>query len=254
VTDLFDLTGRVAIVTGGNGGIGKGMALALAQAGANVVIAARNEAKTAHAVKEIEALGARAIGVKADVGLRADATRMVEEALRAFGRIDILVNNAGINRRAPPEEFTQEMWDEVVRSNLTSAFLCSQAVFPAMKAQGGGKIVNIGSMTSLFGMAIAVAYSSSKGGVVQLTRSLAVAWAKHNIQVNAVLPGWIVTDMTNEFKRFSPERYDFVTRRIPMGRWGQPEDVGGAAVFLASRASDYVTGAVLAVDGGYSSF
>jgi len=127
-------------------------------------------------------------------------------------------------------------------------------VFPAMKAQGGGKIVNIGSMTSLFGMAIAVAYSSSKGGVVQLTRSLAVAWAKHNIQVNAVLPGWIVTDMTNEFKRFSPERYDFVTRRIPMGRWGQPEDVGGAAVFLASRASDYVTGAVLAVDGGYSSF
>ena len=123
-----------------------------------------------------------------------------------------------------------------------------------MKKEGGGKIINVGSMTSIFGAGIAVAYSSSKGGVVQLTRSLAVGWAKHNIQVNAVLPGWIVTDMTNEFKEFSPERYDFVTRRIPMGRWGQPSDVGGAAVFLASRASDYVTGAVLAVDGGYSSF
>ncbi len=251
---LFDLRGRVAIITGGNGGIGKGIALAMAEAGADVVVAARDEAKTAQAVKDIQATGARALGLRVDVTSADDARRMTEETLRAFGRVDVLVNNAGVNRRANPEDLAVEDWELVLGTNLTAAFLCSRAVFPAMKAQGGGKIINIGSMTSLFGMGISVAYSSSKGGVIQLSKSLANAWARHNIQVNALLPGWIVTDMTNAFKEFNPAQYDFVTRRIPAARWGQPSDVGGPAVFLASRASDYVTGAVLTVDGGYSSY
>ncbi|RMF86887.1 MAG: glucose 1-dehydrogenase [Nitrospinota bacterium] len=250
--DLFTLQGRVAVVTGGNGGIGKGMAMGLASAGADIVIAARNQEKTSQTVKEIEAMGRQALGIQVEVQRAEDVSRMVETTLDRFGRIDILINNAGIVVRKPPEELTEEEWDRVMDINLKGMFLCSKAVYPVMKRQGGGKIINIGSMMSLFGSGVVPVYATSKGGVVQLTKSLAIAWAPQNIQVNAVLPGWIVTDMTSGIRTNAPERYQAISERIPAKRWGIPDDLRGLAIFLASAASDYVTGTAIPIDGGYS--
>ena len=250
---LFDLTGRVAIVTGGNGGLGLGMALGLAEAGANIVVAARNQEKTATALGQIQAQGVKAIGVAVDVNLESDITAMVAQTMEAFGRVDILVNNAGMTVRKEPQDLSVDEWDQVLDVNLRAGFLASREVYPHMKSQGGGKIICIGSMFSIFGGGgSGVPYSSSKGGVVQLAKSLAVAWAKDNIQSNAILPGWFMTELTSTVPVTQPERFDLISRRIPTGRWGEPEELKGAVVFLASRASDYVTGAVLAVDGGYS--
>ena len=249
----FDLTGKVALVTGGNGGLGLAMAKGLAQAGAGIVVAARDEKKTAQALSEIRALGARAEGVVVDVTQEAQIKDMVSSTVVKLGRVDILVNNAGTTVRKEPQDLTSEEWDQVLDVNLRSAFLASREVYPHMKAQGGGKIINIGSMFSLFGGGgSGPPYSSSKGGVVQLAKSLAVAWAKDNIQCNAILPGWFMTELTAAIPATQPDRYDLISRRIPTGRWGQPEELQGAVVFLASPASDYVTGAVLTVDGGYS--
>ena len=250
---LFDLTGRVAIVTGGNGGLGLGMALGLAEAGANIVVAARNQEKTAAALSQIQAQGVKAIGVTVDVNLESDITAMVGRTMEAFGRVDILVNNAGMTVRKEPQELSVDEWDQVLNVNLRAGFLAARDVYPHMKSQGGGKIICIGSMFSIFGGGGSGApYSSSKGGVVQLAKSLAVAWAKDNIQSNAILPGWFMTELTSTVPVTQPERFDLISRRIPTGRWGQPEELKGAVVFLASPASDYVTGAVLTVDGGYS--
>ncbi len=250
---LFDLTGRVAIVTGGNGGLGMGMALGLAEAGANIVVAARNQEKTATALSQIQAQGVTAIGVKVDVNLESDIAAMVGQTMEAFGRVDILVNNAGMTVRKEPQELSVDEWDQVLNVNLRAGFLAAREVYPHMKSQGGGKIICIGSMFSIFGGGGSGApYSSSKGGVVQLAKSLAVAWAKDNIQSNAILPGWFMTELTSTVPVAQPERFDLISRRIPTGRWGQPEELKGAVVFLASPASDYVTGAVLAVDGGYA--
>ena len=249
---LFDLTGKVAIVTGGNGGLGLGMALGLAGAGADIVVAARNQVKISRAVNQILELDVRALGVETDVTQEPAIKKMVADAIREMGRVDILVNNAGIAVRRQPEELTTEQWDRVVDVNLRSAFLASREVYPHMKEAGGGKIINVGSMFSLFGTDWGAPYSASKSGMTGLSKSLAVAWAKDNIQVNSVLPGWFVTDLTSGIPTADPERYDLISRRIPTGRWGDPEELQGAAVFLASRASDYVTGAVLAVDGGYA--
>ena len=250
---LFDLTGRVAIVTGGNGGLGLGMALGLAEAGANIVVAARNQEKTAAALSQIQAQGVKAIGVTVDVNLESDITAMVGQTMEAFGRVDILVNNAGMTVRKEPQELSVDEWDQVLNVNLRAGFLAARDVYPHMKSQGGGKIICIGSMFSIFGGGGSGApYSSSKGGVVQLAKSLAVAWAKDNIQSNAILPGWFMTELTSTVPVTQPERFDLISRRIPTGRWGQPEELKGAVVFLASPASDYVTGAVLTVDGGYS--
>ena len=249
----FDLGGRVAIVTGGNGGIGLGMAAGLAQAGAAVVVAGRNAAKNAAAVKALEALGARAAAFAADVTDQAACRTLVAAALERFGRLDIIVNNAGINIRKQPQEYTLEEWKTVLDTNLTSAFLCSQAAYPALQKAGSGKVINIGSMLSIFGAAFAGPYGASKGGMVQLTKSLACAWAKDNIQVNAVLPGWIDTELTRAARRDVPGLHERVLARTPAGRWGDAADFGGIAVFLASSASDFVTGAAIAVDGGYSS-
>jgi 2-dehydro-3-deoxy-D-gluconate 5-dehydrogenase len=248
----FDLSGKVAVVTGGNGGIGLGMARGLADAGAAIVIVARNEAKSLAAVTDIEQRGVQAISLTADVTEKAAVAEMVERALRALGRIDILVNNAGINIRKPPQALDVEEWDRVIRTNLTSAFLCAQAVYPVMKAKGGGKIINIGSMLSIFGAGFAPAYAASKGGIVQFTRSCAVAWAADNIQVNAVLPGWIDTDLTRRAREEIEGLHDRVLARTPAARWGATADFAGIAVFLASAASDFVTGAAIAVDGGFS--
>jgi 2-deoxy-D-gluconate 3-dehydrogenase len=247
--EMFGLPGKVAIVTGGNGGIGKAIASAMASAGADIVIAARNESKTAAAVREIQqASGTRVVGTKADLRREADIQAIAAKALEAFRRVDILVNNAGTNIRKLPQEYTPAEWDEVLDINLRGAFLCSQAVYPAMKSAGGGKIINIGSMTSIFSGAKLAAYSTSKGGIVQMTRSLAVAWALDNIQVNAILPGFINTDLTRLGRKEIPGLEERVTSRTPVGRWGEPEEVAGAAVFLASPAADFITGAALPVD------
>ena len=249
----FDLSGKVAIVTGGNGGIGLGMATGLAQAGAALLIAGRNAAKNAAAVKALDALGAKAAAVEADLTAQSDCQGIVAAALARYGRLDVLVNNAGTNIRKQPQEYTLEEWKSVIDTNLTSAFLCSQAAYAAMLRAGRGKIINIGSMMSIFGAAFTGPYGASKGGMVQLTKSLACAWAKDHIQVNAVLPGWIDTDLTRRARQDVPGLHERVLARTPAGRWGEPGDFAGIAVFLASSAADFVTGAAIAVDGGYSS-
>ena len=252
IQTMFDLTGKVAVVTGGNGGLGLGMALGLAEAGANIVVAARSAEKSAAAVSQLEATGVKAVAVPVDVTDEDQISQMVSQSLDAFGQVDILINNAGISVRKQPQEISAEEWDGVVDVNLRAAFLASKAVYPHMKEQGGGKIINIGSMFSLFGSDWVAPYSASKGGLVQLTKSLAAAWASDNVQVNAILPGWFMTELTSPIPVRDPARFDLINRRIPTGRWGEAEELGGASVFLASPASNYVTGAVLTVDGGYS--
>jgi 2-deoxy-D-gluconate 3-dehydrogenase len=251
--DLFDLHGKVALVTGGNGGIGLGIARGLAQAGADIVVAARNEAKNAAAVAALEALGIRSLGLKVDVTDRRQVEQMVAKSARRLGGLDILVANAGTNVRRAPHEYSLEEWHHIVDTNLTSVFACCQAAYPEMKRRGGGKILTIGSMTSIFGFDVAPIYAATKGAVVQLTRSLASAWASDNIQVNSILPGWINTDLTRRAREVVPTLNDKVLDRTPMDRWGEPEDLAGAAVFFCSRASDFVTGTALPVDGGFSS-
>jgi 2-deoxy-D-gluconate 3-dehydrogenase len=249
----FDLSGKVAIVTGGNGGIGLGIARGLAQAGASVVILGRKAEKCRAAEREIlEESKVSTLVVTADIAVPEEIDRAVAETLNAFERIDIVFNNAGINIRKPPQELTLEEWTRVLNTNLTSAFLMAKAVYPAMKRGGGGKIINTGSMTSIFGSSFAAAYATSKGGIVQLTKSLALAWAADNIQVNAILPGWFDTELTQQARQEIPGLHDRVLARIAQGRWARPEDMAGTAVWLASSASNYVTGVVIPVDGGYS--
>jgi 2-deoxy-D-gluconate 3-dehydrogenase len=249
---LFDLAGRVAIVTGGNGGIGLGMARGLAEAGARLVIVGRNQAKSDDVVAALSADGFRASAIAADVTDAAAVTAMIEQVQREFGRIDILINNAGINIRKPPHQLALADWDAVIRTNLTSAFLCSQAAHPVMKAGGGGKIINIGSMMSIFAAGYSPAYGASKGGVVQFTRSCAVAWAPDAIQVNAILPGWIDTELTQRAREQVDGLHGKVLARTPAERWGAADDFAGIAVFLSSAASDFVTGTAIPVDGGFS--
>jgi len=249
----FDLTGCVAVVTGGNGGIGLGMAKGLAAAGASVVLAARNAEKGKAAAAELAASGTRSAFITLDVADEGSCRAMIEATLARFGRLDILINNAGTSVRKPPESYTAAEWHTVLDTNLTGALFCSQAAYAAMKQAGGGKIINIGSMYSIFGTSYGAAYAASKGALVQLSKSLAIAWAKDHIQVNAVLPGWIDTELTRGARRHVPDLHDRVLDRTPAGRWGIPEDLAGIAVFLAAPASDFVTGAAIPVDGGYSS-
>ena len=246
---MFDLRGKAALVTGGNGGIGLGMALGLARAGAAVAIAGRNADKNAAALRK---LGGGAIALVADVSDETSCRAMVGEAAERLGRLDILVNNAGINIRRAPQDYTLDEWHKVLDANLTSAFVACQAAYPFFLRGKGGKIVNVGSMMSLFGASFVAPYGASKGGLVQLTRALATAWAKDNIQVNAVLPGWIDTDLTRRARGEVPGLHERVLARTPAGRWGTPDDMAGIAVFLASSASGFVTGTAIPVDGGYS--
>ena len=249
---MFDLTRKVAVVTGGNGGIGLGMARGLARAGARVVVAGRNQAKSALAVGELQALGCDAVAIQVDVNDEASVEGLMAAAVQRCGRLDILVNNAGINIRKPAQELALDEWRRVVDTNLTSIFLCSRAAYVHMKRAGGGKVINIGSMLSIFGASFAPAYGASKGGVVQLTKSLAATWAGDNIQVNAVLPGWIDTELTQQARLDVAGLNERVLARTPAGRWGKSDDLAGVAVFLASAASDFVTGTAIPVDGGYS--
>src|SRR5262245_29941048 len=250
---MFDLTGKVAIVTGGNGGIGLGMARGLASAGARVVIAARNHDKSVRAATELERLrpcGTFAVDV--DVTDEAQVASLVAETEARCGRLDILINNAGINIRKPPHELSLAEWHKVLDTNLTSAYLCSHAAYPLLARAGRGKIINVGSIMSMFATSFSPVYAASKGGVVQLTKAGAAAWARDNIQVNAVLPGWIETELTEGTRRDVPGWHDSVVKRTPAGRWGTIDDLRGIAVFLAAPASDFVTGAAITVDGGYS--
>ena len=249
---LWDLQGKVAIVTGGNGGIGLGMAQGLSAAGATVVIAARNADKNAAAVASIIASGGKASAITVDVTDEADCQAMVAATLKTHGRLDILVNNAGINIRKRPEDYTLAEWQQILQTNLTSAFICSQAAYPEMKRASQGKIINIGSMMSIFGTAFTTPYAASKGGIVQMTRSLACAWAADNIQVNAVLPGWADTELTQTARKDIAGLHERVLARTPAARWGEAHDFAGIAVFLASAASDFITGTAIPVDGGYS--
>jgi 2-deoxy-D-gluconate 3-dehydrogenase len=249
---LFDLSGRVAVITGGNGGIGLGMAKGMAAAGATIVVAGRDAAKNSAAVKELTDAGGKASAIPVDVLQEASCRALIDQTVKAHGRLDILVNNAGMSIRKQPEHYTLAEWHTVLDSNLTSAFLCSHAAYSALK-QRGGKIINIGSMMSIFGAPFATAYAASKGGMVQMTKSMATAWAKDNIQVNAILPGWIDTALTRRAREQVEGLHDSVLKRTPAARWGEPDDFAGIAVFLAAPASDFVTGASIAVDGGYSS-
>jgi 2-deoxy-D-gluconate 3-dehydrogenase len=249
---IFSLQNRVAFVTGGNGGIGLGMAKGLAAAGAAVVIAGRNKQKAQSALAELDSIGGQAEFIELDA-LEEDSCRQaVQRAVERFGRLDILVNNAGTTVRKQPQDLTAREWHLVMDTNLTSAFLCSQAAYPHMVRAGGGKIINIGSMMSVFASSYATPYAASKGGIVQLARSMAVAWAKDNIQVNAILPGWIDTDLTRKAREQVQGLNERVLARTPAQRWGIPDDFAGIAVFLAAPASNFITGAAIPVDGGYS--
>lgn len=250
--DLFDLSGKVAIVTGGNSGIGLGIARGLTEAGARVAIAARNEEKSAAAVKELKDEGGAAFAVYCDVTDGDAIETTTEVVLERAGRIDILVNNAGTNIRKRPEVLSFEEWRTVLNTNLDSAFLFSNACYPAMKKVGGGKILNNGSMLSLFGSPWGSPYAASKGGIVQLTKSLATAWAEDNIQVNCFLPGWIDTPLTVQTRKQLGGLEEKVIARTPADRWGHIDDFKGIAVFLSSAASDFITGTAIPVDGGYS--
>lgn len=246
----FDLTGKVAVVTGGNGGIGLGMARGLSRAGAAILVVGRDAGKNRRAAEELARFG-QAEAIEVDVARDDGGETVAQAAIERFGRLDILVNNAGTNVRKPPQDYSAAEWRAMFDINLTSAFLCSKAAYPRMRA-AGGKIVNVGSMLSVFGMSFSAPYGASKGGVVQLTKALASAWAKDGIQVNAILPGWIDTDLTTRARAQVPDLHEKVLARTPAGRWGTPDDLAGIAVFLASGASDFVTGAAIPVDGGYS--
>ena len=248
----FDLSGKAAIVTGGNNGIGRGIAIGLANAGASVCIAGRNENKNEKVRLEIEESGHECISVQCDVNIEEDIAAAIAATEDAFGGLDILVNNAGIATMNAPDQMSDEEWNSVVETNLSSVFRFCRAAHPSLQSSGGGKIINIGSMYSIFGSPFAASYAASKGGVVQLTKSLAVAWAGDRIRVNAILPGWITTDMTAPLRSEMRDLYDSIIARTPAGRFGEPEDCAGAAVFLASNASDFITGQSIAVCGGYS--
>jgi len=248
----FNLQNRVALVTGGNGGIGLGTVKGLAAAGASVVIAGRNRAKGEAALAELRASGAAAAFIELDVTREASCRQAIERTVEQFGRLDILVNNAGTTVRKQPQDLTVDDWHAVMDTNLTGAFVCAKLAYASMVRGGGGKIINIGSMMSIFGAAYAAPYSASKGGIVQMTRAMATAWAKDNIQVNAILPGWIDTALTKSARQQVPGLNDKVLTRTPAQRWGSPDDFAGIAVFLAAPASNFVTGTAIPVDGGYS--
>src|SRR6202789_896846 len=252
VKQLFDLTGRVAIITGGSIGLGRQMAEALAEAGADLVLCARKKERCDKAAKELEALGADTLALGCDVKKPEDVQAVVDRTVERFGRLDILINNAGTSWGAPVEEMTLEQWHKVIETNLTGTFLFSQTVGRAMIKQRSGKIINIASVAGLRGSSpkfSAIGYSSSKGGVIVFTKDLACKWGMHNIQVNAIAPGWFPTDMSEKVIERNKES---LLAGIPLGRFGGPQDLKGAAIFLASSASDYVTGHTLVVDGGQS--
>lgn len=252
VKDMFDLQGKVAIVTGGGKGIGLKMAEGLAEAGANIILCSRKVQACEKAAGDLEKLGVKSLAIPCDVKSAKEIQAVVEETLRAFGRLDILVNNSGTNWGAAPEDYPLEGWQKVMDTNINGLFLFSQIAGRAMIRQKGGNIINITSIMGIVGteaeVADAIAYSASKGAVISFTKDLAAKWAKYNIRVNAIAPGWFFMDMSQWVLDSHGER---ILSHIPMKRYGGGDELKGAAVFLASEASRYVTGIILPVDGGY---
>lgn len=252
--EAFDLSGCVAVVTGGNGGIGRSLALGCASAGAAVAIIGRNEDKNERVLRELREIGRPSMALQLDVTQRDHLEPAIGKIERQLGSVGILINNAGIaSLSGGILQESADDWDNVIETQLNSVFLLSKITASRMKERGVGKIINIGSMYSYFGSAVVPSYSAAKGAIVQLTKSMAIELAPYNIQVNAIAPGWIVTDMTAAVR--SPEMKamnDEIIGRTPAGRWGAPDELIGTAIFLASRASDFVTGALIPVDGGYS--
>lgn len=249
ILEQFSLRGKTAIVTGASAGLGEGMAIALAEAGANVVCVARRNSKGA--IEKIKSFGGNCIDIQADLVSIEPVDRIITETLDAFGSVDILVNNAGLIRRDDSLEFSEQDWDDIININLKSVFFLSQAAAKQMVKQGkGGKIINTASLLSFQGGIRVPSYTASKSGIMGITKLLANEWAKYNINVNAIAPGYMATDNTQAL-RDDPVRSNEILGRIPAGRWGTPEDMQGAVVFLASAASNYVTGYTLAVDGGW---
>ena len=246
----FDLSGRVSIVTGASRGIGRAIALGLAEAGSDVVASSRSLPALEEVAASVRSMGRRSLAIAADVTSQEDVQRLVDATLREFGKIDVLVNNAGVSPvLARAEEMTRAQWEEVIGTNLTGCFLCAQAVGRAMIQQKRGKIINVTSILAEVANPRLSAYSASKAGVLALTRALAVEWARHNIQVNALAPGWVDTEMTRPMMG-SKAIYDNLLGKIPMGRFATPEEMVGAAVFLASDESSYMTGQAIYLDGG----
>ncbi len=248
--EMFDLKREVAVVTGGNGGIGRGVALGFARAGASVAILARNEEKNRAVVDELTKAGVPAIAIQLDVTRRDDLRPAMEQVERKLGPVSILVNNAGIAIMRSALKFRAEDWDRVIETNLSSCFFLSQIAAQSMLPRKHGKIINIASEYSQFGAQAGIPYAAAKGALVQTTKTMAIELAPHNIQVNAIVPGWIATDMTVGAQ--SGPMFDEIILRTPAGRFGQPEEMAGAAIFLASHASDFVTGSIVYVDGGYA--
>jgi 2-deoxy-D-gluconate 3-dehydrogenase len=249
---LFDLSGNVALITGGNGGIGRSIAIGLAEAGASVAIFGRNEEKNKKTLSELKETGIPAMALQVDISNRSELEPAVKKVEKELGNITILVNNAGIaNLSGGILNETEEDWDAVIETQLNAVFLLSKLVAKSMVQHKRGKIINIGSMYSFFGSGITPSYSTAKGAVIQLTRSMAIELAAYNIQVNAIAPGWFETDMTAPVKTM-PALNDEIMLRTPAGRWGQTEEIAGTAVYLASKASDFVTGETIRVDGGYA--
>lgn len=250
---LFNLQGRVAVVTGASRGLGKAMSLALAEAGADVVVVGRTMESLEVTAAEVRRLGRGSRPLKADVTNGEDVERMVQLTVEEFGKIDVLVNNAGIAISKPTSGLSQEEWDRVITTNLKGVFLCCQAVGWEMIKRGYGKIINIASVLGMVGMPRAAAYSASKGGVIQLTRTLALEWAENNVKVNAICPGYFDTPMNKQILA-NPRKMEFVIDRTPLGRLGKPEELAGTVIFLASEASDFITGQIICVDGGWTAW
>lgn len=252
MSPLFELSGRVAIVTGGNGGIGLGIAKGFAEAGARIVISGRNAAKAKTALAELKEMGADAQFIEADLAEEAACRRLVAESAQKLGGLDILVNNAGLSVPNMASAMSLDEWNRAMAINLTAMFLCAQEALPHFQKRGRGKIINVASIGARYTMQASANYTASKGGCISLTRALAYEWAEHKVQVNAILPGFIDTEITAPAKDYVPGFSEMVPRRTPAGRWGAGDDFRGPAVFLASAASDFVTGTTLTVDGGYS--
>jgi len=249
--ELFDLTGKAALVTGATRGLGEVSAMALGKAGADVAVCGRNQADLERVSKAIQSLGRKAGGFVLDVTSKASVQSGVEQILREFGKVDILVNNAGVNHRVPVLEYPEEKWDLVINTNLKGYFLVAQAVVPQMIERGYGKVINMSSILGAVALPNQLAYASSKGGVDQMTKVMALEWAKQGVRVNAIGPTYFETELVAQLRN-DPERFNFINERTPMGRWGYPPELEGIVIFLASTASDFITGQTIYIDGGWT--